>query len=32
VPFGVFLAPAAAVTLLYGRQLIDLYLAYMVRA
>lgn len=32
VPFGVFLAPAAVVTLLYGRQLIDLYLAYMVRA
>ena len=32
VPFGVFLAPAALVTLLYGRQLIDLYLDYMVRA
>jgi leader peptidase (prepilin peptidase)/N-methyltransferase len=32
VPFGVFLAPAALVTLLYGRQMIDLYLAYMARA
>jgi leader peptidase (prepilin peptidase)/N-methyltransferase len=32
VPFGVFLAPAAIVTLLYGRQLIDRYLAYMVGA
>jgi len=30
VPFGVFLAPAAIVTLIYGRRLIDLYLAYMV--
>lgn len=28
VPFGVFLAPAAIVTLLFGRRLIDLYLAY----
>jgi leader peptidase (prepilin peptidase)/N-methyltransferase len=32
VPFGVFLAPAAIVTLLYGRRMIDLYLAYMVGA
>lgn len=32
VPFGVFLAPAAVATLLYGRQLIDLYLTYMVSA
>ena len=32
VPFGVFLAPAALVTLLYGRHLIDIYLAYMVGA
>jgi leader peptidase (prepilin peptidase)/N-methyltransferase len=30
VPFGVFLAPAAIVTLLYGRRIIDFYLAYMV--
>jgi leader peptidase (prepilin peptidase)/N-methyltransferase len=32
VPFGVFLAPAAIVTLIYGRRLIDLYLAYMAGA
>ncbi|HEX2780799.1 MAG TPA: prepilin peptidase [Gemmatimonadaceae bacterium] len=32
VPFGVFLAPAALVTLLYGRRLIDLYLAYLAGA
>lgn len=32
VPFGVFLAPAALVALLYGRDMIDLYLAYMVGA
>ena len=32
VPFGVFLAPAAIVTLIYGRRLIDLYLAYMANA
>lgn len=32
VPFGVFLAPAAIVTLLHGRRLIDLYLAYLAGA
>jgi len=32
VPFGVFLAPAAIVTLIYGRRLIDFYLAYMAGA
>lgn len=32
VPFGVFLAPAALVTLLYGRRIIDLYLAYLAGA
>jgi leader peptidase (prepilin peptidase) / N-methyltransferase len=32
VPFGVFLAPAAIVTLLHGRHLIDLYLAYLAGA
>ena len=32
VPFGVFLAPAALVTLLYGRRMIDVYLAYMAGA
>ncbi|HEX8851385.1 MAG TPA: prepilin peptidase [Gemmatimonadaceae bacterium] len=32
VPFGVFLAPAALVTLLYGRRMIELYLAYLAGA
>ena len=32
VPFGVFLAPAALVTLLFGRRLVDLYLAYLAGA
>ncbi|MFL5561661.1 MAG: prepilin peptidase [Gemmatimonadaceae bacterium] len=30
VPFGVFLAPAALVTLLYGRQMVAAYLTYLV--
>jgi leader peptidase (prepilin peptidase)/N-methyltransferase len=29
VPFGVFLAPAALVTLLYGRRMVDAYLTYL---
>jgi leader peptidase (prepilin peptidase)/N-methyltransferase len=32
VPFGVFLAPAALVTLLYGRQMVAAYLTYLVGA
>jgi leader peptidase (prepilin peptidase)/N-methyltransferase len=32
VPFGVFLAPAALVTLLYGRRMVDAYLTYLVGA
>jgi leader peptidase (prepilin peptidase) / N-methyltransferase len=32
VPFGVFLAPAAVVTLLWGQPLIEWYLAYMATA
>lgn len=30
VPFGVFLAPAALVTLLHGRRMVDAYLTYLV--
>ena len=29
VPFGVFLAPAALVTLLYGRRMVDAYFTYL---
>ena len=32
VPFGVFLAPAAVVTLLYGHEIIGAYLAYVIGA
>jgi leader peptidase (prepilin peptidase)/N-methyltransferase len=32
VPFGVFLAPAALVTLLYGRRMVDAYLTYLAGA
>jgi leader peptidase (prepilin peptidase) / N-methyltransferase len=32
VPFGVFLAPAALVTLLYGHEIIGAYLAYVIGA
>lgn len=32
VPFGVFLSPAAVVTLLYGRQMIAAYLTYLAGA
>jgi leader peptidase (prepilin peptidase)/N-methyltransferase len=32
VPFGVFLAPAAIVTLLYGHEIIGAYLAYVIGA
>lgn len=32
VPFGVFLAPAAIVTLLHGERMIELYLAYLAGA
>ena len=32
VPFGVFLAPAAMVTLLWGRRLVDAYLTYLAGA
>lgn len=32
VPFGVFLAPAALVTLLYGRQMVAAYLTYLASA
>jgi prepilin signal peptidase PulO-like enzyme (type II secretory pathway) len=32
VPFGVFLSPAALVTLLYGRQMVAAYLTYLAAA
>jgi len=32
VPFGVFLAPAALVTLLFGRQMVAAYLTYLAGA
>lgn len=32
VPFGVFLAPAAVITLLWGRRIVDAYLTYLAGA